>query len=98
MQRYLKKLNKKGELTNDMYDKIRPKSAKLARVHGLPNIHKVFENIPLFRPITDATGTTHKFNYFPYTSWNILVRENSTSISERDNTLRSLWKYERMYP
>ena len=36
VQRYLKKLNKRGELTNDMYDKIRPKSAKLARAHGLP--------------------------------------------------------------
>ena len=59
VQRYLKKLNKRGELTNDMYDKIRPKSAKLARAHGLPKIHKLFENIPSFRPIIDTTGTTH---------------------------------------
>ena len=59
MQRYLKKLNKRGELTNDMYDKIRPKSAKLARAHGLPKTHKLFENIPSFRPIIDTTGTTH---------------------------------------
>ena len=58
-----------------MYDKSRPKSAKLARAHGLPKIHKLFENIPSFRslivnrhnrynalsfrPITDTTGTTH---------------------------------------
>ena len=42
-----------------MYDKIRPKSAKLARAHGLPKIHKLFENIPSFRPIIDTTGTTH---------------------------------------
>ena len=37
---------KKRKLTNDMYDKIRPKSAKLAWADGLPKIHKVFENIP----------------------------------------------------
>ena len=42
-----------------MYNKIRPKSAKLARAHGLPKIHKLFENIPSFRPIIDTTGTTH---------------------------------------
>ena len=59
VQRYLKQLNKGGELTNDMYDKVRPKSVKLARAHGLPEIHKVFENIPLFRPIIETTGTTH---------------------------------------
>ena len=59
VQRYLKKLNKKSELTNDMYDKIGPKSAKLARAQGLPKIHKVFENIPSFRSIIDTTGTTH---------------------------------------
>ena len=41
-----------------MYDKIRIKSAKLTRAHGLPKIHKVFENIPSFRPIIDTTGTT----------------------------------------
>ena len=58
-QRYLKQLNKGGELTNDMYDKVRPKSVKLAAAHGLPEIHKVFENIPLFRPIIETTGTTH---------------------------------------
>ena len=36
-QRYLKKHNKRGELTNDMYDKIRPKSVKLASVYWLPS-------------------------------------------------------------
>ena len=38
---------------------IRPKNAKPARAHGLPKIHKEFSNIPKFRPIIDATGTTH---------------------------------------
>ena len=30
-----------------------------ARAHGLPKIHKKFDNIPKFRPIIDTTGTTH---------------------------------------
>ena len=36
-----------------------PQSAKTARAHGLPKIHKHFDNIPPFRPIVDTTGTTH---------------------------------------
>ena len=56
VQGYLKKINKRGELTNDMYDKIPPKSAKLAKAHGLPKIHKVFDNIPLFCPIIYTAG------------------------------------------
>ena len=40
VQRYLKILNKRGELTNDMYNKIRPQSAKLTRAYGLPKIGK----------------------------------------------------------
>ena len=51
VQRYLKKFNKRSELRNDTYNKIQPKSAKLARAHGLPKIHKLFENIPSFRPL-----------------------------------------------
>ena len=56
VQGYLKKIDKKGELANDMYDKIRPKSTRLAPAHGLPKIHKVFDNIPLFCPIIYTAG------------------------------------------
>ena len=42
-----------------MYDKVRPKSAKLVGAHRLPEIHKVLEYFPLFPPIIGATGTTH---------------------------------------
>ena len=38
-----------------MYDKIRPKSVKLAPAHGLTKIHKVFESIPSFLLLIDAT-------------------------------------------
>ena len=59
VQRYLKKLNNRDEITNEAYDKIQPKSAKLTQAHGLPNTHNVFENVPSFHPIIDATGATH---------------------------------------
>ena len=59
IQRYLKKLNNRNELNDEVFKKIRPQNAKLARVHGLPKVHKTFNSIPPFRPIIDTTGTTH---------------------------------------
>ena len=32
-------------------------SAQVGRAHGLPKMHKDFENIPSFRPIVDTTNT-----------------------------------------
>ena len=58
LQRYLKQLNKRGELDDNTFKKIRPQSARIARAHGLPKIHKQFDNIPSFRPIVDTTGST----------------------------------------
>ena len=59
LQSYLRTLLKRNEMTKDEFDMIRPKNAKPARAHGLPNIYKEFSNIPKFRPIIDTTGTTH---------------------------------------
>ena len=38
---------------------MRPMSAQLGCAHGLPKIHKVFANIPKFRPIIDANNTPY---------------------------------------
>ena len=38
---------------------MKPKNVKLARVHGLPKIHKEYSNIPKFRPIVDTTATSY---------------------------------------
>ena len=57
--RYLKKLNNRNELNDKVFKKIRPQNAKLVRAHGLPKVHKTFNSIPPFRPITDTTGTAH---------------------------------------
>ena len=59
VQRYLRNLQKRGEIDEATYQSIRPQSAKPARAHGLPKIHKPFDDIPKFRPIIDTTGTTH---------------------------------------
>ena len=59
IQRYLKLLNKRGELPDAVFKQICPQNPKLAKAHGLPKIHKTFQTIPPFRPIVDTTGTTH---------------------------------------
>ena len=38
---------------------MRPKFAQVGRAHGLPKIHKHYDNIPPFRPIIDTTNTPH---------------------------------------
>ena len=57
VQNYLNKLCKRNEITEAEKKWMRPMSAQLGRANGLPNIHKVFANIPKFRPIIDTTNT-----------------------------------------
>ena len=59
IQRYLKKLNNRHELNDEISKKIRPQNTKLARAHGVPKVHKTSNSIPSFRPIIDTTGITH---------------------------------------
>ena len=40
LQRYLKELNKRGELPDAVYNNIHPKHAKIARAHGIPKVLK----------------------------------------------------------
>ena len=59
LQRYLKKLEKREEITEEIYKKIRPMNAQPARAHGLPKTHKEYEDLPPFRPVIDTIGSTH---------------------------------------
>ena len=59
LQRHLNNLNKRGELTDAVYNNICPKHAKIARAHGLSKGHKAFDDILPFRPIIDTNGTTY---------------------------------------
>ena len=59
IQRYLKKLNNRNELNDEVFKNIQPQNAKLARPHGVPKVLKTFNSIPFFRPVIDTTRTTH---------------------------------------
>ena len=54
-------------MTNDIYEKVRPRHARIARAHGLPKTHKEFNHIPSFRPIIDTTGSPY-YNIGKYIS------------------------------
>ena len=57
---------------------------------GISKVHR-------FNAFSRNSKTIEKLKNFSHRWWNIQVKENSTSILERDTTLRSLKKYERMY-
>ena len=50
----------RNEITGSEYQDMRPISTKPARAHGLPKIHKSFDNLSPFRPIIDTTGTAYQ--------------------------------------
>ena len=62
MQQLLRKLKKNGHLDNGVYENIYPKGSQLARIYGLPKMHKDREpnSAPPFRPIISPIGT---YNY-----------------------------------
>ena len=59
LQSYLPNLYNRNEISEEVYQEIRPKNAKVATAHGLPKVHKSFERVPSFRPILDTIGSTH---------------------------------------
>ena len=59
LQNYLSTLRNRGEISETEYKFLRPKSASFGRAHGLPKIHKHFDNLPSFRPIVYTTTTPH---------------------------------------
>ena len=59
VQNYLNNLCKRNEITEAEKKQMTPMSVQLGRTYGLPKIHKVFANIPNFRPIIDTTNTPY---------------------------------------
>ena len=53
----LRKLLKKGEISETKYNKIRPMNVKMSQAHSLPKVHKHFQNISLFRTIICTVGS-----------------------------------------
>ena len=59
VQTYLNKLEDRKEISQEVKNRVRPMFAKYGRAHALPKIHKVFDNLPPFRPIVDCMGTVY---------------------------------------
>ena len=59
IQRYIRTLRKRNEITEDEYKMMYPKNAKVGRAHGSAKVHKQFDRIPPLRPIVDTIGSTH---------------------------------------
>ena len=59
LQFFLCTLLQRGEISQSDYNFLRPKAAHFGRAHGLPKVHKYYNDFPPFRPIIDTTGTPH---------------------------------------
>ena len=76
---------------------MRPVLTKPARAHGLPKIHKTFDDLPPFRPITNTTGTAYqpvaKFltkPLNPVTTNEFSVKDSFDAVSHINNIPRNL--------
>ena len=58
VQTYLNTLHKRNEITLED-NLMRTKFAQTGHAHGLPKIHKDYQDIPSFWPIVDTTSTPH---------------------------------------
>ena len=59
LQSNLWKLHNRNKISEEVYQEIRPKNAKIAGADGLSKVHKSFERVPSFWPIIDTIGSTH---------------------------------------
>ena len=59
VQTFLNISQKRNEITLEDKNLMRSKFAQIGHAHGLPKIHKDYQDIPLFRPIVDTTSTPH---------------------------------------
>ena len=59
LQNYLLQLHKRGEITDEQLDALRPITVHFGRAHSLPKTRKKFDTLPTFRPIIDTTNTPH---------------------------------------
>ena len=51
---YLRKVYNRNEISEEFYQEIRAKNAKIARARELPKVHKLFERAPSFWPIINT--------------------------------------------
>ena len=59
LQQYLCKLKERQEISEEIYQRMRPQNRRLARAHDLPKIYQEFVNLPKFWPIVFTARTVH---------------------------------------
>ena len=52
-------LNNRNDLNDEVFKKIQPQNAKLARTYGIHKVDKICNIIPPFGPIPVTIGTTY---------------------------------------
>ena len=59
LQRYLRKLKKKGFFTDKSYENVYPSGSQPSRLYGLPKLNKtkMKTDVPPFRPIVSSIGS-----------------------------------------
>ena len=57
LQRFLRKLKNEGLFDEDLYKSVYPTGSRLARIYGLPKLHKILDSVPAFRPILSSIRT-----------------------------------------
>ena len=57
LQRFLRKLKNEGFFYEDVYKSVYPMGSALARMYGLPKLHKIFDSVPAFRPTLSSIET-----------------------------------------
>ena len=60
LQRFLRKLKNEGFFDEDVYKSVYRTGSTPARMYGLPKLHKIFDSVPAFRPISSSIVT---YNY-----------------------------------
>ena len=86
------------KISESEYQNMRPISTKPARAHGLPKIHKSFDNLPPFRPIIDTTGTAYQpvAKYLtnlliPLTTNEFTIKDTFDAVSHINNVPKKLF-------
>ena len=88
-------------ISEDVYQEIRPKNAKVARAHGFPKVHESFERVPSFEPIIDIIGFT-QYNVGKYirkllnplTQSEVSLKDNFDAAERIKNILKELLRKE----
>ena len=98
LQKYLKTLSNRSEITESEMKAMRSKFAHIARAHGLPKTHKQYDHLLKFRPIIYTTNTLYyRISKFlsnllnPSTENQYVVRDSFSAVNKIRETPKELF-------